>query len=94
MKIVATVDSNTVLLEATQGELKNLFGSYRYDSKVKDFTPGTTLEVHPMYDQLMALAESKQEMVNIARDLRKVADKFDKNFNPIIVPEVIKSSRS
>lgn len=96
MKIIGNTEGNQLLLTAKKEEIYNLvgFNSQYDDGAPKEFRIGCEIDVHKMFSQLNELANSKQDMEKIAKDLRKVAAKFDKEFDPIITPELVKYKAS
>lgn len=88
MKIIAQVDKNTVLLQASTDEIANLVGysdSWAAQNKRgnRDFKVGDEIRVHEMFRRLYALEHRKGELERLAKQLRAQADLLE-SVEPVI----------
>ena len=80
MKIVAKVNENEVLVQATKNELANIIGhGSTYDLKDRggEFIPGACINVSPLWEALSISRARKDDIAKLAKDLRTVAGKVD-----------------
>lgn len=79
MKIIATVDRDKFIVEASEYELCNIMG-FGYPSEVKDGNRpvvGREVRVSKLYSALSVERNRRAEIAKLAADLRKTADRVD-----------------
>ena len=85
MKVIANINSDDVLVQATREELKMLEGSYYPDSH--DFKVGAELNIHIMYEQAQYILDNPKKIQAAIDGLESVVRNLEL-IAPFTAPEV------
>lgn len=91
MKIIAEVNSDRFIVEATSSELAQIMGfagTYHLKDRAHQLAVGRDVQVTPLYQALEVSRERKEEIAGLAEELRKAADRVDSINNALASPIV------